>query len=79
MTREQLEDKAKDVVCASDFWDLAGDIDLCDDDTLKAVIANPHYIHESQGFNCEYEENSACCEAPITESGFCTGCKEHAA
>lgn len=44
-SRESLEEMAKLNVCACWHYDLANDIDTVDDDTLRAIIAEPYILH----------------------------------
>ena len=53
MTRKQLEVRARALVCSSDYWDLVNEIENVSDEELQQIIANPCYIHQSEGHDCE--------------------------
>lgn len=45
-THEELEQQAKQAVCACWYYDLANEAEYMTADDLKAIIADPYHVHK---------------------------------
>lgn len=52
MDRKALEEDAMGEVCDTDLFYLYRDLYTVDDDTLRKIVDNGCYIHESEGYDC---------------------------